>query len=100
MKRILILFLLLILALPVSAIVTWVLLPLWDGLERTFGIESVGHSGPADWCYWATFCGVVLLMGTVWIIMWRRKKQVTHASGEARESGPPHEGALNNSSDR
>ena len=87
MKRILILLLLLILALPVSAIVAWVLLQLWDWLERTFGIESVGHSGPADWCYWLTFCTVVLLISTVWIIIRRRKKRVTHASSEAVQEG-------------
>lgn len=38
-------------ALPLSAIATLALLPLWRFIEERFGIESVGHSGPADWCF-------------------------------------------------
>ena len=38
-------------ALPLSAITTLALLPLWRVVEERYGIESVGHSGPADWCF-------------------------------------------------
>jgi len=41
--------------LPVVFIVTLLLLPLWSWIEATYGIESVGHSGPADWCFWLVF---------------------------------------------
>ena len=44
---------------PLSIIVTVVLFPFWSWLESSSGIESVGHSGPADWCY--LFIFVVLL---------------------------------------
>ena len=38
-------------ALPLSAMTTLALLPLWRFVEERYGIESVGHSGPADWCF-------------------------------------------------
>ena len=38
-------------ALPLSAVTTLALLPLWRVVEERYGIESVGHSGPADWCF-------------------------------------------------
>jgi hypothetical protein len=40
---------------PVTFFLTIALLPLWGAIERRFGIESVGHSGPAGWCFWAVF---------------------------------------------
>jgi hypothetical protein len=36
---------------PFSVVATILLLPLWSWVEASFGIESVGHSGPAEWCY-------------------------------------------------
>jgi hypothetical protein len=41
------------LALPVSVVTTFLLSPFWSWLEASTGIESIGHSGPADWCYLA-----------------------------------------------
>jgi hypothetical protein len=35
-------------ALPLSAITT---LALWRVIEERYGIESIGHSGPSDWCF-------------------------------------------------
>jgi hypothetical protein len=32
----------------VGAVVTW---PFWGWFEKTTGIESLGHSGPADWVF-------------------------------------------------
>ena len=46
--------------LPAAFIVTILLLPLWSWIEAAYGIESVGHSGPADWCFWTVY---VLLAG-------------------------------------
>jgi hypothetical protein len=37
--------------LPVSFVVTLVLLPMWSAIEARWQIESVGHSGPATWCF-------------------------------------------------
>ncbi len=51
-------------SLPLGGILTIVLLPLWSWVEATTGIESVGHSGPADWCYRVTlvvvFCSIAV----------------------------------------
>jgi len=37
--------------LPPTFIATFLLTPLWSWIEATYGIESIGHSGPADWCF-------------------------------------------------
>ena len=34
-----------------SIVATMLLFPFWSWLESFSGIESVGHSGPATWCY-------------------------------------------------
>lgn len=44
-----------LLGVPVTFVATIALLPLWSMIERRYGIESVGHSGPADWCFWTVF---------------------------------------------
>jgi hypothetical protein len=36
---------------PLSAAVTILLSPLWGWFEAKTKIESLGHSGPAGWCY-------------------------------------------------
>ncbi len=45
---------------PVSFILTFLLMPLWSWVEARFGIESVGHSGPADWCFWFVYSLLLL----------------------------------------
>jgi hypothetical protein len=41
-------------SLAAGVVGTLMLLPLWRWLEAATGIESIGHSGPAAWCYAAT----------------------------------------------
>ena len=67
MKRLLILVLFAVLAVPVSAILTFLLTPLWSWFEKTAAIESIGHSGPATWCY-----GVVYLLTLAVGLFFRR----------------------------
>jgi TRAP-type C4-dicarboxylate transport system permease small subunit len=59
MKRVLRVLLALIaivvIAAPLSVLGTLLLLPFWRWVEAATGIESIGHSGPAGWCYLATF---------------------------------------------
>ena len=64
---------LLIAAVPVAAVVTLLLYPLWSWIEATFGIESVGHSGPADWCFMMVY-GIVVVtaVSALWRILRRR----------------------------
>ena len=65
-----------VISLPLGIILTIVLLPLWSWVEATTGIESVGHSGPADWCYWVTlvviFCGIAAPL-----LMWERRNRAS-----------------------
>lgn len=44
-----------LLGLPVAFLATMALLPLWSAVEQRTGIESVGHSGPASWCFSLVF---------------------------------------------
>jgi len=57
-----------VVAVPVAIVLTIASLPLWSWIEATAGIESVGHSGPADWCYGVTL-GVVFctVFGALWV---------------------------------
>lgn len=40
-----------LLSVPLRILATILLLPFWSRFEASTGIESVGHSGPAEWCY-------------------------------------------------
>jgi hypothetical protein len=42
---------LLVASAPVVFLVTFLTSPLWSWVEARYGIESIGHSGPADWCF-------------------------------------------------
>jgi len=41
--------------LPIAILVTILLSPLWSWIEATYGIESIGHSGPSDWCFYLVY---------------------------------------------
>src|SRR5262245_9080771 len=58
---------------PAAMIVTLALLPMWRWIEATFAIESVGHSGPAEWCYLGTYVTCVAILSGVYITMVRRR---------------------------
>jgi hypothetical protein len=70
MRRAIAYALLLLIALPVSAVVTLTALPLWNFVERRTGIESVGHSGPAGWCFCVTY--TVFIAVVVALLLVRR----------------------------
>jgi len=59
-----------------SLLLTIMLLPFWRWLEATTGLESVGHSGPAEWCYGLNFG--LLYAGLLALLPWRRKAAPTH----------------------
>ena len=50
----------LVTCLPLSIVGTLLMFPVWRWVEATYGIEAVGHSGPAEWCYVATFLASTL----------------------------------------
>ena len=57
-------------AMPAAFIVTLLLTPLWSWIEATYGVEAIGHSGPADWCflvvYLAFAAGILPLLWRGW----------------------------------
>jgi H+/Cl- antiporter ClcA len=67
---------------PVAIILTFVVTPFWSWLEATTGIESIGHSGPAAWCYIATAL-LVLLVIAVSLFFLKRRQQNRDGNQEA-----------------
>jgi len=51
---------------PIAVILTLALLPFWSWIEATFRIESIGHSGPAEWCYLASYFFVLSCFSLLW----------------------------------
>ena len=52
---------------PLSALLTLAALPLWRWIEARTGIESIGHSGPAGWCWLATLAlCLTLALACLW----------------------------------
>ena len=52
---------------PLSVLATLLLLPFWSRLESAAGIEAVGHSGPAEWCYLLVFAVLVSAATVVYL---------------------------------
>lgn len=53
-------------AAPFAFVAAAVLSPLWSWIEASTGLESMGHSGPATWCYLATWIALSALGLLVW----------------------------------
>ena len=67
MKRVWLSLGVLLLSLPLGVLLTLLLLQLWRWLEDAAGIEAIGHSGPAAWCYGpAIAVFAVLGLALVW----------------------------------
>ena len=67
MKRVWLSLGVLVLSLPLGVLLTLLLLPLWRWLEDTAGIEAIGHSGPAAWCYGPAIAAFAVLgLALVW----------------------------------
>jgi hypothetical protein len=65
----------LLLCVPAAILLTFLLLPLWSWIEATFAIESVGHSGPADWCFWTVYAFLALGLLFLWAAYRRRSRR-------------------------
>lgn len=63
------------LSVPVSIALTILLFPFWRWIEETFSFESIGHSGPAEWCYVATY--LVLCISLLSCARWLAKSRST-----------------------
>lgn len=46
---------------PCALVATFALAPLWAKIEKSTGIESIGHSGPATWCYMAMYATLLAI---------------------------------------
>jgi hypothetical protein len=64
--------LLLIGLLPVAFLLTFMIFPFWSWFEGVTGIESFGHSGPADWCY--VFDYIIIVMISTYILIRNYKR--------------------------
>jgi len=51
---------LLALGMPLAFILTLLLYPFWNWFEAVTGVEAMGHSGPAGWCYFAIYSAMLL----------------------------------------
>ena len=61
-----------VISLPVAFWLTILLLPLWGWIEARHGIESLGHSGPADWCFSVVFLIVISTLTGLYMYACRR----------------------------
>lgn len=66
---------------PAAVVLTWLLWPAWDWLESATGIESLGHSGPAEWCYGAMY---VALLGLAAALVGARRRAAGAREASAR----------------
>ena len=71
-----------LISIPVALLVTLLLIPFWSWLEATTGYESLGHSGPAGWCFLAVYLLVVSIGGVIWSLVKARKARRTTGSAE------------------
>lgn len=62
----------LVLSAPASLVLTFLLLPVWNVVEARLGIESVGHSGPAGWCFVVVYT-LLVMGGSVFVVATRKR---------------------------
>ena len=65
-----------LISMPVAFIVTILLVPFWSWLEAASGIESLGHSGPDEWCYLIIYILVLSIGGRIWSL--QKKRNITN----------------------
>ncbi len=63
LKSVLYWIVILIISLPLAGILTLALVPFWRWLEANTGMEAIGHSGPAEWCYALVYGLLLVLIG-------------------------------------
>jgi len=51
--------------------VTILLVPLWRWVESDLGVEAIGHSGPAEWCFYLVFTLLIAPALYVTFRLWR-----------------------------
>jgi hypothetical protein len=61
-----------VVCIPLAIVATLVTSSFWAWFETTFKIESYGHSGPAEWCYLASYVILITICISVWSVSKRR----------------------------
>ena len=79
MLKIIIIGVVLALAIPIAFITTILIHPFWRWFERVPGIESFGHSGPAEWCYWFDYMVIIVIGISLFICIGNKKVVNTDA---------------------
>jgi len=51
---------LLLVSVPIALLAAFAAFPLWSIIERTTGVEAIGHSGPRKWCFVVTYVVALL----------------------------------------
>lgn len=74
-------FAILLISAPIAIVATIGLIPLWSRIESTFQIESIGHSGPAEWCYLLSY--IIIL--TCAFFIWRAIRQKAGKPEDTRQ---------------
>jgi hypothetical protein len=75
-----------LISVPIAIVVTIALLPFWSWLESMFEIESIGHSGPAEWCY--VVCYIIILTCTS-LILWAIRRRSAIYQGTPADAARP-----------
>ena len=71
--KIIIIVVMLVIAIPISFITTILIHPFWRWFERVSGIESFGHSGLSEWCYWFDYMVIIVIGVSLFIYIGKRK---------------------------
>jgi hypothetical protein len=50
-RRLVVFVIVLLMTVPAAIVTTMLATPFFAWIEARFGVEAVGHSGPAEWCY-------------------------------------------------
>jgi len=64
----------LIVTFPAAFMITIITFPFWRWLEEITWIESYGHSGPADWCFWLVYLLLIIVAGMFWMAFRNQSK--------------------------
>ena len=67
-------FLIILISAPLSIVITILLTRFWSWLEAMTGIELIGHSGPAAWCYLIVFLLIAVILLIAFFIYRRLDK--------------------------
>jgi hypothetical protein len=65
LRRLIVFVLAALLIVPLAIGVTLLMMPFFSWVEARFGIEAVGHSGPAEWCYATVYVTMLAVLTVV-----------------------------------